>query len=245
MANLGHDLARNTIALLRDKGIEPAPRRGRTLSWSTFLKAHAGAIGAADFFSVEVLTRGGLVRYLVMFLIDLKTRRVHVAGISSCIDGAFMAQVGFSLDVSRSVASGEKIDLRAALTSDDGTAVLEAHRHHGATEVDLNAESFSFSAASVKLKGLDLSSAIANGTAHAERSEEGAVESNGKLSIAKLKLPPVKVGPVALAIGGTVRIIWKGSPRRSRRDYARRCARRGSGRRQDTRRVRQGRDRHR
>jgi len=98
MANLGHDLARNTIArILRDNGIEPAPRRGRTMSWNTFLKAHLGAIAAADFFSVEVLTRGGLVRYLVMFLIDLKTRRVHIASISSCIDGAFMAQVARSL----------------------------------------------------------------------------------------------------------------------------------------------------
>jgi hypothetical protein len=29
---------------------------------------------------VEVLTRGGLVRYLVLFVIDLKTRRVHTKG---------------------------------------------------------------------------------------------------------------------------------------------------------------------
>ncbi|MBI2389669.1 MAG: hypothetical protein HYV09_08735, partial [Deltaproteobacteria bacterium] len=80
MANLGHDLARNTIArILRDNGLEPAPRRGKSMAWKTFLKAHAGAIAAADFFSVEVLTRGGLVRYLVLFLIDLKSRRVHVA----------------------------------------------------------------------------------------------------------------------------------------------------------------------
>ncbi len=36
-------------------------------------------VGAADFFSVEVLTVGGFVRYLVFFVIDLKTRRVHIA----------------------------------------------------------------------------------------------------------------------------------------------------------------------
>ncbi|MBI2391094.1 MAG: hypothetical protein HYV09_15990 [Deltaproteobacteria bacterium] len=98
MANLGHDLARNTIArILRENGLEPAPRRGKTMPWRTFLKAHAGAIAAADFFSVEVLTRGGLVRYLVLFLIDLKSRRVHVAGISHSIDGAFMARVARDL----------------------------------------------------------------------------------------------------------------------------------------------------
>jgi hypothetical protein len=39
------------------------------MGWKTFLKAHWGAIAAADFFSVEVLTVGGLVRYLVLFVI--------------------------------------------------------------------------------------------------------------------------------------------------------------------------------
>ncbi len=47
----------------------------------TFLKAHWGAIAAMDFFTVEVLTWHGLVRYFVLFAIDLKTRRVHIAGI--------------------------------------------------------------------------------------------------------------------------------------------------------------------
>ena len=31
--------------------------REETMPWKTFLKAHWGAIAAADFFSVEVLTR--------------------------------------------------------------------------------------------------------------------------------------------------------------------------------------------
>jgi putative transposase len=46
---------------------------------------------------VEVLTRGGLVRYLVLFVIDLKTRRVHVAGITSQADGTWMAQIARNL----------------------------------------------------------------------------------------------------------------------------------------------------
>jgi transposase InsO family protein len=67
------------------------------MPWKTFLKAHWGAIAAADFFSVEVLTRGGLVRYLVLFVIDIKTRRVHVAGVTCAADGAWMAQVARNL----------------------------------------------------------------------------------------------------------------------------------------------------
>ena len=67
------------------------------MPWKTFLKAHWGAIAAADFFSVEVLTRAGLVRYLVLFVIDLKTRRVHIAGVTSQADGTWMAQVARNL----------------------------------------------------------------------------------------------------------------------------------------------------
>ncbi len=98
LENLGFNLGRSTIQrILAEHGIEPAPLRGRTMPWKTFLKAHWGAIAAADFFSVEVLTRGGLVRYLVLFVIDLKTRRVHVAGVTCAADGAWMAQVARNL----------------------------------------------------------------------------------------------------------------------------------------------------
>ena len=88
MAVLGFELGRSTIArVLAHHGVEPAPRRGKAMSWKAFLAAHWGAIAAADFLSVEVLTRGGLVRNLVLFVIDLKTRRVQIAGVSSQPDG--------------------------------------------------------------------------------------------------------------------------------------------------------------
>jgi hypothetical protein len=96
--NLGLELGRSTIArILKDNGIEPAPLRGKTLPWKTFLKAHCDAIAAADFFSVEVLTVGGLVRYLVLFVIEPKTRRIHIAGITSRADGEWMAQIARNL----------------------------------------------------------------------------------------------------------------------------------------------------
>jgi hypothetical protein len=81
--NLGHDVARNTIKnILLAHGIEPAPERGRHTSWHTFIESHLGAIAGADFFTVEVLRGFGLVRYYVLFVIDIGTRRVHVAGIT-------------------------------------------------------------------------------------------------------------------------------------------------------------------
>jgi putative transposase len=42
LENLGFDLGRSTIQrLLTEHGIEPAPLRGRTMPWKTFLKAHS------------------------------------------------------------------------------------------------------------------------------------------------------------------------------------------------------------
>jgi len=82
LRNLGHDVGRNTVKrILAEHGIEPANERSKRMPWSTFLKAHWGAIAATDFFTVEVLTTRGLVRYFVLFVIDLKTRRVEIAGI--------------------------------------------------------------------------------------------------------------------------------------------------------------------
>ena len=64
LKSLGHEVARNTIkAILKDHGIAPAPERGTNTPWKTFLAAHWDGLAAADSFTVEVLTLGGLVRY--------------------------------------------------------------------------------------------------------------------------------------------------------------------------------------
>ena len=61
LANLGHEIGRNTIKrILKDHGLGPAPSRRARMSWKTFLKAHLGVLAATDFFSVEVLTFTGL-----------------------------------------------------------------------------------------------------------------------------------------------------------------------------------------
>ncbi len=98
LAHVGHDLGRNTIKrILAEHGIEPAPERRRGTPWKTFLQAHWEAIAAADFFTIEVLTMRGLVRYYVFFVIELRTRRVEIAGITSNPDGQWMQQIGRNL----------------------------------------------------------------------------------------------------------------------------------------------------
>jgi putative transposase len=94
--NLGYEIGRNTIKrILLENGFDPRQKKG--MSWKTFLKAHWGAISATDFFSVEVITRTGLVRNFVLFVIDLKTRRVEIAGIVHQLDKAWMSQIARNL----------------------------------------------------------------------------------------------------------------------------------------------------
>jgi hypothetical protein len=91
LKNLGHDVARSTVAkVLKDHGIPPAP--DRPSSWRTFLRAHWGEIAGADFFTTEVWTPRGLLTCYTLFVLDLRSRRVHVAGSTPTPDGRFMAQ---------------------------------------------------------------------------------------------------------------------------------------------------------
>ena len=98
LANLGHDIARNTVKrILHDHGIEPAPERARRTPWKAFLQAHWDGLAACDLVTVEVLTLAGLKRYLVFFVIELKTRRVTIAGIHPQPYGAWMEQLARNL----------------------------------------------------------------------------------------------------------------------------------------------------
>ncbi len=98
LSKLGHLVSRSTVRrILKERGIGPAPERLPHMPWSKFLKAHWEAIAAADFFTVEVWTSIGLVRYLVFFVIDLSTRRVEIAGIVPVPNGLWMRQVARNL----------------------------------------------------------------------------------------------------------------------------------------------------
>ena len=91
LANLGHVVARGTVAnILKEHGLEPAPERNRKTTWKEFLSRHWEVMVAADFFTIEVWTRSGLTRFMVLFLIDLSTRRVTIADIATKADGIWM-----------------------------------------------------------------------------------------------------------------------------------------------------------
>lgn len=95
---LGIDVSRSTIRrVLLEVGLEPNTRRGPGMSWKRFLQAHWSTVAATDFFTVEALTFRGLVRLHVLFVIELQTRAVEIAGIVPEPDGAWMMRRGRKL----------------------------------------------------------------------------------------------------------------------------------------------------
>src|SRR5262245_46750159 len=77
LLRLGLDASATAVrTTLRRRGVPPAPRRAG-LSWSAFLRAHAGAVLECDFFTVETLR---LRTLHVLFFLEIHTRRVFVAG---------------------------------------------------------------------------------------------------------------------------------------------------------------------
>jgi putative transposase len=110
LANLGHEVAHGTIAnLLKEHGLEPAPERERKTTWKEFLCRHREVMVAADFFTIEAWTRKGLTRFLVLFFIDLASRRVEIGGVARQANGLWVSQVARNLsDVAEGFLIGKR-----------------------------------------------------------------------------------------------------------------------------------------
>ena len=74
-------------------GLRPAPRRSGP-SWTEFLRAQAAGILATDFFTVDTVW---LERFYVLVVIEIKSRVVHVLGVSRHPVGTWVTQVARNL----------------------------------------------------------------------------------------------------------------------------------------------------
>ncbi len=126
MKHIGHSVSRETIAnILRENGIEPAPKRSKGTTWNEFLKAHWDTMAATDFFTVEVWGWSGLVTYYVLVFMDLSTRRIYLGGIAANPNTAWMMQMAKNVtDVSDGFLLGKRF-----LIMDRDTKYCEAFRH--------------------------------------------------------------------------------------------------------------------
>ena len=55
--------------------------RRQGMIWKEFKKTHWDVLAATDFFTMELWTAKGLIRYHVLFVIKLATREVKIAGL--------------------------------------------------------------------------------------------------------------------------------------------------------------------
>jgi len=89
LTGLGYQIAASTVwQILKDAGIDPAPRRVGQ-SWRAFLEAQAKTILAADLFHVDTVL---LRRLHVLFFIEHGIRRVHLAGVTAHPTGEWVTQ---------------------------------------------------------------------------------------------------------------------------------------------------------
>ena len=93
LSNLGHEVGRGSVAaILKAAGLDPAPERMNRTTWKEFLRTHWEMLAATDFFTVEIWSALGLVRYHVWFVIGLASRMVTIAGIVPEPTGPWITQ---------------------------------------------------------------------------------------------------------------------------------------------------------
>jgi putative transposase len=89
LLRLGCQVSASSISrVLRAHGIDPAPRRVST-TWQSFLRRQAAGVLACDFFTVDTVF---MQRLYVLFVIELQSRRVRLAGITAHPTGSWVVQ---------------------------------------------------------------------------------------------------------------------------------------------------------
>lgn len=82
LKKIGINKGRTSIKrVMIDNGIDPSPKRYED-SWDAYIKRSFETLWACDFFSKTIWTPLGLKSVFVLFFINIRTREVHISGVS-------------------------------------------------------------------------------------------------------------------------------------------------------------------
>ncbi len=126
---LGYKIGETTVKnILLDNGYDPEPDLTRKTPWKEFLKSHWNVLAACDLFSIELFVKGKLVRYMVLFAIELSTRKVEILGVHAQPNGPWMEQIARNISGENGFLASKKclIHDRDPLYTDNFDTILEA-----------------------------------------------------------------------------------------------------------------------
>lgn len=105
--------SRNTVkAILKRHGIPTAPKRNHD-TWAAYIKRTFETLWACDFFTKTVWTALGPRVFHVLFFINIRTRKVHIAGITKHPNKAWAAETAKTLGfLNESSGNGGKLLIR-------------------------------------------------------------------------------------------------------------------------------------
>jgi transposase InsO family protein len=130
LAKLGIRVGATTVRrVLRSARLGPAPRRGQ--GWGELLRTQAAGVLAVDFFEVGTVW---LTELYVLFAIELKSRTVHVLGVTEHPDGPWATQVARNL-VSDLEDKGRSLEFLVRDRDAKFTAAFDAVFASGGTRV--------------------------------------------------------------------------------------------------------------
>ena len=102
--------------ILKDNNIDPAPKRSE-VTWTEFLRSQAAV--ACDFFTVDTAT---LRRYYVLFFIEVETRQVIFAWLTTNPTGVWTTQAARNLFLNHT----DQLTGARALVRDRGSQFIDA-----------------------------------------------------------------------------------------------------------------------